>query len=396
MDQVRFGVVGVGNMGSHHLKSFKGRLPGGVLAAYCDTDAAMLEKRNAEFPGVPAFATHGEMFASKLIDAVVIATPHYDHCPIALEAFAAGIHVMCEKPLAVSVKAGRELIAEYESKYRDKVAFGIMFNQRTNPVYRKLRELVASGELGTINRVTWIITDWFRTWTYYASGGWRATWAGEGGGVLINQCPHNLDLIQWITGMMPKRVIAHASVGRYHPIEVEDDVHATLIYENGAVGQFITSTGECPGSNRLEISCDRGRVVVDNGTQMTWRRATQPVQEFNRTTTAAFNGPEMWDVQVPTGKQPEQQHDEVMKVFIKHLQTGRKTPLIADGPEGIRGLELGNAILMAGLTGTPVELPVDGAAYDSFILDLTKKYGGKKTLGPKDKADAGDFASSFR
>jgi predicted dehydrogenase len=396
VDQVRFGVIGIGNMGSHHLRSLNGKLPGAKLTAMCDSDPKMLEKRKAEFPDVPQFVTHKELLASGLVDAIVIATPHYDHCPIALDAFAAGVHVMCEKPLAVSVNAGRKLIAEYEAKYKDKVAFAIMFNQRTNTVYRKLKDLVASGELGEIKRITWIITDWFRTWNYYASGGWRATWAGEGGGVLINQCPHNLDLIQWITGMMPKRIIAHASVGRYHPIEVEDDVHATLVYENGAVGQFITSTGECPGSNRLEISCDRGRVVVDDGSRMSWRRSVVPVQEYNQTTDQAFQGPELWDVNVPTKRQPEQQHDEVMKVFIKHLLDGRKTPLIAEGPEGIRGLELGNAMLMAGLTGNPVELPVNGDAFDAFILDLTKKYGGKKTLATKDKAESGDFASSFR
>jgi predicted dehydrogenase len=393
VDQVRFGVVGLGNMGGHHLKAFTRGFAGATLTAMADTDPLRLEGRKKEYD-VPGFATHQEMFASKLIDAVVIATPHYDHVPIALDAFASGIHVLCEKPLAVSVNDGRRLIKEYEAKYQH-LTFGIMFNQRTNTAYRKVRELVASGELGEIRRVTWIITDWFRTNTYYASGGWRATWLGEGGGVLINQCPHNLDLIQWITGMMPKRVIAHASVGRYHPIEVEDDVHATLIYENGAVGQFITSTGEAPGTNRLEIACDRGRVVVEDGHKITWRRSRESVQKYCETTKEAFMGPEMWDVNVPVREQPAQQHDELTKVYIRHMLDGGKTPLLAHGVEGIRGLELGNAMMMAGLTGKPVDLPMDGDAFDAFIQDMAKKYGGKKTLETKSGVSA-DMASSFR
>ncbi len=394
LNPVRFGIIGYGNMGSSHARFFaQNKVPGGQLAAVADVDPARLAALKADHPHIAAFGTHHEMLKSGLIDAVIIAVPHYDHPSIAIDSFAAGMHVMCEKPLCVSVKAGRALIAEYEAKYTH-LKFGIMFNQRSNTVFRKLRELIAAGEMGRILRVTWLITDWFRSDAYYASGGWRATWAGEGGGVLINQCPHNLDLIQWITGMMPKRVIAHASVGKYHPIEVEDDVHATLLYEDGAVGHFITTTGECPGSNRLEISGDRGRIVVDNGV-MTWNRTRVPVLDYNKTTSQHFMGPERWDVQVPVGAQPQEQHPEVLKAFVKCLQTG--SPMMAEGVEGIRGLELGNAIMMAGLTGKPVDLPVDGDAFDAFIEDMKKTYGGRKTLAVADTAaPAGDFSSSFR
>jgi len=387
---VRFGIVGYGNMGSGHGR-YLANLPGGVLAAIADSNPARLEAAKIDHATVPTFATHQDLLHSGLVDAIIIAVPHYDHPPIALDAFAAGMHVMCEKPLCVSVKAGRALIAEYEAKYTH-LKFGIMFNQRTNTLYKKLRELIAAGEMGQIHRVTWIITDWFRSWSYYASGGWRATWAGEGGGVLINQCPHNLDLMQWITGMMPKRVIAHATVGKYHPIEVEDDVHATLLYESGAVGHFITTTGECPGSNRLEISGDRGRIVIEDG-EITWNRTRVPVQEYIRTTAQHFVGPERWDIRVPVGNQPPEQHPEVLAAFIKSIQTG--SPLIAEGVEGIRGLELGNAILMAGLTGKPVDLPVNGDEFDAFIEEMKKNYAGRKTLETVATSAAADLSASF-
>jgi predicted dehydrogenase len=380
-------------MGSSHSRTFSsGKLAGAQLTAVADINPVRLEQARADLPGIATFVSHQDLVKSGLVDAIIIAVPHYDHPAVALDAFAAGLHVMCEKPLCVSVKAGRALIAEYEAKYQH-LKFGIMFNQRTNTLYKKLRELIAAGEMGEIYRVTWLITDWFRSWAYYASGGWRATWAGEGGGVLINQCPHNLDLIQWITGMMPKRVIAHASVGKYHPIEVEDDVHATLLYENGAVGHFITTTGECPGSNRLEISGERGRIVVEDD-KMTWKRTREKVQEYSRTTTQQFMGPERWDVQVPVAPQPADQHPEVLKAFVKTIVTG--SPMTADGVEGIRGLELGNAIMMAGLTGKPVDLPVNGDEFDAFIEEMKKKYGGKKTLAVTESAAAADFSASFR
>lgn len=388
MEKVRFGIIGVGNMGSFHAE-YMNTLDGACLGAICDTDPVKREKAKAKHD-VPIFASHKELLDSKTCDAILICTPHYDHPPIAIDAFEAGVHVLCEKPLAVSVKAAKELNDLYEKKYKH-LKFGVMFNQRTLPMYRKLRDLVTSGELGEIFRVTWIVTDWFRTWAYYASGGWRATWAGEGGGVLINQCPHNLDLMQWVTDMMPSRVTAVAHIAKTHPIEVEDEVNAILEYPNGATGHFITTTGESPGTNRLEIASDRGRIIAENG-KLLWKRTRKSVKQENQTNPKSFLTIERWDVEIPLDKSPENQHMDVTKAFVKSVREG--TPLIAEGVEGARGLEIGNAMLMAGLTRKPVELPVDGAAFDQFILDLTKQYGGKKALQTQQGNTAG-FGGSF-
>jgi len=384
MSTVRFGIIGLGNMGSHHAR-YMNTVPGAALAAVCDIEAAKLEKFTTELK-VPGFKTATEMMASGSVDAILIAVPHYDHMPMAAEAFARGIHVLCEKPIAVSVKAAREGIAAYHAALKKfpTLKFGIVFQQRTNALYQRLRDLIVGGELGEISRITWIVTNWFRTWTYYASGGWRATWKGEGGGVLINQCPHNLDLIHYVVGgLMPSRVTAVGFVGKTHPIEVEDDISAIFEYPNGASGHFITTTGEAPGTNRLEIAGDRGKIVAEDG-KLTFHRTRKSVTEINRTSPESFAHVDTWKCEIPFtpgGDVHKLITDQFVDVIVKNKPNDT---LIAPGPEGVKGLEIGNAIMMSGLTRRPVELPVDGAAYDAFIEEMARKYGGKKTLETKD------------
>ncbi len=383
---VRMGVIGLGNMGSHHAKYLAaGGVAGATLGAVCDTDPSRLAKAKAD---VPRFATHGEMLASGTVDAVVVAVPHYDHPPVTTAAFDAGLHVLCEKPVAVSVSAARAVNAAAAAVPHLK--FGVMFNQRTNPMYQKLRELIADGELGEVTRVSWIVTDWFRTWTYYASGGWRATWAGEGGGVLINQCPHNLDLIQWVPGLMPSRVTAVASLGKTHPIEVEDEVSAILEYPSGAIGHFVTTTGEAPGTNRLEVCGDRGRLVAENG-KLLFRRTRRSVRGVREASPLSFASVEVWDCEVPYGPKVVDEHLAMTQNFVDAITQG--TPMLGPGIEGVRGLEIGNAMLLAGVTRTPVELPVDGERYDAFLKDLTAQHGGRKTLAARPAGPA-DLAGS--
>lgn len=386
MDSVRYGVIGVGNMGHIHAT---GLLEGGesVLGAVCELDKEKRDKWTAK--GVPVFDNYQALLTSGKVDAVIIAVPHYEHVPIALAAFEKNLHVMCEKPISVTVGAARTINEAYK-KYPH-LKFGIMFQTRTSPMYAKCRELVQSGELGEITRVTWVVTEWFRTYTYYASGGWRATWAGEGGGVLINQCPHNLDQIGWITGLAPQRVTAVASIGKTHPIEVEDEVSAIIEFTNGAIGHFVTTTGEAPGTNRLEIAGDRGRLVAEGG-KLLFRRTRQSVQEINRTSKQSFATVEAWDIEVPLDRSRPEGHRTMLNNFTAAVL--RDEPLLAEGTEGIKGLELGNAMLMAGLTRTPVDFPVDAAAYETFLKDLTKKYGGRKQLQTA-KADAVDMTASF-
>lgn len=386
MEKVRFGIIGLGNMGSFHLKEFP-KVQNAVCTAICDVDKAKLEKFAAG-TNLKRFENYQDMINSGEVDAILIAVPHYFHGEMARAAFAKNIHVLMEKPAAVSVSDARKTNEAYAKVPHLK--FGIMFQQRTNARYQMLRQLVADGELGEISRITWIVTDWFRTWTYYASGGWRATWAGEGGGVLLNQCPHNLDLIQWITGLMPNRITAIATIGKTHPIEVEDEVSAILEYPNGAVGHFVTTTGEAPGTNRLEIAGDRGKIIAERRS-LTFYRTRKSVQEFNRTSPDSFPSMETWEIDIPIPNKPEG-HVVITQNFVNAIL--KDEALISQGVEGLNGLEIGNAMLMAGVTRQPVSIPVDGAKYDAFIQEMIKKYGGKKTLATK--AAGGDMASSFQ
>ncbi len=375
MSTVRIGIIGLGNMGSHHA-TYMDQVAGCRLAAICDLDPARVERAAAKSPNAKTFSGHREMLDSGEVDAVLIATPHYDHPPIAIDAFERGLHVLCEKPVAVTVGAARRLNEEY-AKYSGKLKFGAMFNQRTRPFYKKLRELILAGELGEISRITWTVTDWFRTWTYYASGGWRATWAGEGGGVLLNQCPHNLDLLWWLTGgMKPSRVTAVAFIAKKHPIEVEDEVSAILEYPNGAVGHFITTTGEAPGISRLEIAGNRGIIIAEDDS-LKFRRLRSSSDDELRNSPLSFAQPERWDIEVPVKPEAEG-HRVVTERFVQAILNGG--PLVAEAIDGVHGLEIGNAMLMAGLTRTPVELPMNAEAYEAFLKDLIRKHGGRKQL----------------
>lgn len=363
MDAVRLGIIGIGNMGSSHTKSIMaGNVPGMVLGAVADTNPQKLAWMEETYPTVARFSTATEMMDSGLIDAVLVATPHYFHPPLVKEALSKGLHAISEKPAGVYTKAVREL-NEY-AQTQDKT-FAIMFNQRTNCVYRKMKEIIDSGELGRIRRVNWLITDWYRSQSYYDSGAWRATWAGEGGGVLLNQCPHNLDLLQGICGM-PCKVQAFTHNGKWHDIEVEDDVTAYLEYPNGATGVFITTTGDCPGTNRFEITLDGGRLICDGHT-LTMTKLSMPEPEFSKTYTGGFGTPESETFTVETdGLNP--QHNEVLRAFAAHILKGE--PLTASGLEGINGLTLSNAMHLSSWTGEAVTLPIDE---DRFLDELNKR-----------------------
>lgn len=388
MDQVRIGVVGLGNMGSFHVSAIPS-IHGAKLTALCDADAARVDKlAAAQPPETGRFTDYNAMLASGLIDAVLIATPHFQHCEIVRAALSHNIHVLCEKPVAVTVgDARRTNEAAAKSPH---LKFALVYQMRTVPLYQKMRELIQDGELGEITRFTWIVTDWFRPNAYYASSSWRATWSGEGGGVLINQCPHNLDLVSWITGMMPNRVTAVAFVGKTHPIETEDEVSAILEFPNGASGHFITTTGEAPGTNRLEIAGDRGKLVAEHG-KLTFTRNRKSAREVSENDPAPFATIESWEIDIPYKTSKPEGHGVIVQNFINAIL--KNEPLIAPGTEGIKGLELGNAMLMSGLKRTPVTLPLDAGEFDQFLKDLDHQYGGQKKL--ETRTAVADVATSF-
>ena len=364
--KVRLGIIGVGNMGSGHIANIlAGRCPEIEVTAVADINPERLEFAKSKLgEGVGRFGTAEEMLDSGLIDAAIVAVPHYFHPKYVLECFKRGIHVMSEKPAGVYTKQVREM---NEAAKSAGVVFGMMFNQRTDCLYRKMRELVQSGTYGNIRRTSWIITNWYRPQAYYDSGAWRATWSGEGGGVLLNQCPHNLDLWQWICGM-PSKVHTHMYFGKWHDIEVEDDVTTFVEYPNGATGTFITSTGDAPGSNRFEITMDGARILAD-GRKLYLTELAVPEPEFSRTNKVSFAAPPSKTVEVETDGRNEQ-HSGVLNAFAAAILRGE--PLVARGEEGINGLTISNAMHLSAWLGREIELPFDEELFYSELMKRVK------------------------
>ena len=383
MKTVRLGIIGLGNIGRFHAGYvLEGRV------ARCELTAVCLRNKElpAEFKSVAVFDDAEKLMRSGLVDAVLIATPHWQHPVLGSAAFAAGLHVLMEKPIAAHKADAGRLLAMHRS--HSGCVFGAMLQFRAQPHYRKMRGLIRRGTLGALVRVNWINTDWFRPDAYYASSGWRATWRGEGGGVLINQCLHNLDMLQWLVGM-PARVRGFCQFGRFHDIEVEDDVTAYLEWADGATGVFVSSTGEAPGTNRLEIAGTRGRLVLENGRLLSTQNEQDSV-ELCRATDQPFTRPVSAVEDIPF--QPEvHPHSVLLQNFIAAILDGE--PLIAPGAEGIHSLELANAILYSSLLGKTLELPLDGAAWAAKLEELIAISRVRKKVAA---TSAGDVAGSFQ
>lgn len=362
-DKIRLGIIGIGNMGSGHMRNVvEGNCPDFEVTAVADINPARLEWAK-EFTGgkVATYDNAIALLDSGKIDACIVSVPHYDHPTYAIECMKRGIHVMVEKPAGVYTKQVR--LMNEEADRHPEVVFGMMFNQRTNHVYRKMRELVQSGKYGRIRRVNWIITDWYRPQAYYDSGNWRATWSGEGGGVLLNQCPHQLDLLQWICGM-PESVQSHLHMGLWHDIEVEDDVTTYLEYPGGATGVFVTTTGDAHGTNRFEVQMDKARIIVNyDGLSVLEFDVSEP--EWSATNKEPFASMPAKEIQVETdGKNP--QHIGVLNAWGGAILRGE--PLVADGREGINGLTLSNAMHLSHFLGRKVTLPLDEDLYEAELM----------------------------
>ncbi len=386
MKEVRYGIIGLGNQGSYYIKSFfeKSEVKGGIITALCDNNPLKIDAIKGEVNSpVSYFTDYKEMLDSGLCDAVIVVTPHYAHPEITIEALNRGIHVICDKPAGVYTKQVRQM---NEVAEKSNAKFCMMFNQRTNYLYRKMRSLIQEGVIGEIQRVTWIITDWYRTQFYYDSGSWRATWKGEGGGVLINQCPHQLDLVQWICGL-PKKVTSFCSYGKWHDIEVEDDVTAFFEYENGATGVFITTTGEFPGTNRFEISGTKGKLLCENATIKFFRNEKDSVVYSREADSFVWPKTEEVEVEVD-GYNP--QHLGIINEFTRSILEDTASPV--DGREGINGVMLMNAIELSSWLGNkPVTLPVDEELYVKELNDRV----AKSTVVKEDKVVVLDTAGTF-
>lgn len=359
MEKVRFGIVGLGNQGTYYTSLFDdGQIPFGEVTAMCDVAPAKIKAMRARGERqVQYFSSYKRMLDAGLCDAVLIETPHYHHPEIAMECLKRGVHVLCDKPAGVYTAQVKEM---NRAAAKSRALFGMMFNQRTNCVYRKMRDIIASGEIGRLQRVVWVITHWFRSQRYYDTGSWRATWNGEGGGVLINQCPHQLDLVEWVVGERPSAVRGFCSYGKWHDIEVEDDVTAYFEYASGATGVFVTTTGEAPGVNRFEISGTKGRLVCEDEKLYFYKNA-QDSLTFSQTTEKVFGTPEVVVEEPETdGKNP--QHAGIINNFAAAI-LGHGS-LFVRGEEGIHSVELMNAIELSGWNGGErIELPIDDMRY---------------------------------
>lgn len=361
MERIKTAVIGIGNMGTAHAQSlWEGRVPGLTLAAVCDTDPARLAYAASAWPGVACYAGAAALLAGGGVQAAVVAVPHPLHSKIAGAVLVAGLHVLVEKPLDVRLSAAQALCRQAKESGR---VFALMLNQRTNPLFARAREIVQGGELGQLKRSVWIITNWYRTQHYYDSGAWRATWAGKGGGVLLNQAPHNLDIWQWICGM-PVSVTGYCDVARYHHIEVEDDATIFARYANGATGVFITSTGEMPGTNRLEIAGTKGKLVLENGALKWWRlRIAEDAIRFSARD--SFAAPECAYQEITSGA-PETAHTGIFQNFADAIQHG--APLLSPGEDGLKQLAISNAAYLSQWTGNAaIPLPPDTALFDRLL-----------------------------
>ena len=377
MKTVRYGIIGLGAQGTRYAINIfeKGKAENAVLTAMCDINPEAIEimKQKTANKDVEYFADYIEMLDSGLCDAVLIEVPHYQHPEMVMECLKRDINVICEKPAGVYTAQVREM---NEAAEKSNAVFGMMFNQRTNCIYRKMREMIAAGEIGEIQRVTWIITDWYRTQKYYNSGNWRASWEGEGGGVLINQSTHQLDLVQWVTGKLPVAVNGFCKYGKWHDVEIEDDVTAYFEYDNGATGVFITTTGEYPGTNRFEVSGTKGKLTCE-GETLVFSKNSIDSREYsiNSANTQMFDSPTFEKIIVETdGKNP--QHVGIINNFTNALLGCEE--LIAKGVDGIAGVELMNAIELSGWhSGARVTLPVDEKEY----LDELNRHRATSSYG---------------
>lgn len=385
MDHVRYGLIGMGAQGGTYAAMLTGGSLHGMqlpdppahctLGAICDNDPEVEAVYREQYPQTAFFRDWQELVLSDHVDAVVTTVPHYLHPEIAIFCLEHGVPVLVEKPAGVDAKSVR-LMNEAAAAHPD-TAFGIMFNQRTNRLYQQIKELVSSGELGEIRRSSWIINSWWRPDSYYQQSDWRATWGGEGGGVLVNQAPHQLDLWQWICGI-PQRVYAKILFGAHREIAVDNDVTLVTEYANGATGSFITSTHDPIGTDRLEIDLAKGKIVVEDSRKATIYRLKQSEQELNDSlsmrelsrllrsneagsslfTTEAIEHQDRWGLQ----------HMTVLDDFAAHLVHG--TELLAPGSDGINGVQLANAALLSAWLGEEVSLPVDE---DLFLSELNKR-----------------------
>lgn len=374
MNEVKVGVIGLGNMGKYHC-GYINEVPGARLTAVCDSNKKNIENlydtdidfdhgiKRIDSDDIEVFTDYNKMFQSGVIDLVIVAVPHFFHSTIVIDAFKNGIHVICEKPLTVTASEALKVIEEYR---KAKVVFSVMFQERISYINQKIKAMIDTGELGEIKRINWIKTDWFRTQKYYNSGGWRGTWNGEGGGVLINQAVHDLDLFQWFFGL-PKSLAALVYLGKWHDIQVEDDVTVMMEMENGATAIFITTTGDTPGTSRLEIIGEKGKLVYEDE-ELIFFKLANPVKQIIKESEIGFYKSEPEIINIKLKEKKEELSPKITGNVVNSILYGEK--LIVPGEEGLNSVQLINTILVSGIKKHRINFPVDEKEYLDLLEEL--------------------------
>lgn len=372
--KVRMAIIGIGNMGRTYACNIAdGFVEGMELTAVCcrnEEGRRWAKERLGE--GLVLVDSTDKLFELEdVFDAVLIVTPHKIHPELTIKAFEKGYHVFCDKPAGITARDARRMI---ESGKRAGKAYAMMFHNRTMPVYEKIKEMLTLGEVGELLRIDYVNTKPYRTKCYHTSSPWRSSFEHEGGGLLINQGQHYLDLWQWLFGM-PKRLTATIDYGKYNDFTVDDNCTIYMEFAGGVRGRFFSSTGEPAGEERIEVVGTKAKLVCLDGT-LTVSRYERSTKEWYETNTEPF-GKLKIEKEVITYEPCKAPYVVMLQNFSDHLRKG--VALIADGYDGYRTLQLSNAAYTSSWLEKEIELPVEETVFAQLLNEAVKKEQEKKS-----------------
>ena len=386
---MKLGIAGIGVIGESYLKLFKeGRIKEGEVAAVASRNTQRVEKilEKLNLQEVRVYGSLKEMLEKESLSGVIITTPHKLHVSMMKEALQMGVSVLTDKPLSSTRKEAEEM-AVFAKDYPDLVK-GVLFNKRANPIHKEIKKIIESGELGILRRALYEVTDYYRSHRYYEESGWRGTYEEEGGGVLMNQAVHQMDLLTWFTDL-PKEVMAFLKEGSHRPMTTENDAYLHLFYEGGGVGHFITSTHESPGVHRLELSFDQGQILMENEKTLKITKLQEPEEDFSRKTETLFaHVPGTLEVKEFEPLEDKEEHVRTIENFIRAIEGKEKIQSSLE--EAVKSITLVNAAYLSHFTGKKGAMDFSLEEYDRELhrkiqeeraLKEEKQTGKRMNLG---------------
>lgn len=360
MEKIRMAVIGIGIMGKKYAKMIReGMISGMRLGAVCCRSQENIQWAKAQLgEEIPVFENTKQLFeSSDLFDACLIVTPHKLHPEMIMQALDAGKHVFCDKPIGISMKQCQGIREKLD---QSGLVFAMMFHQRMYPKYERIHTLLENGTLGQIRRIMVENSRYYRTWYYHKSGSWRSSWKGEGGGALLNQGQHLLDIWQWLFGM-PDSLYAMIPYGKYNDFSVDDEATILMKYPDKKTAVLILTTGEGTWTERMEIAGSKGTLILEDN-HLTLHLYDQDLDDYKKT--AACSSREEFKEKVLEEVFPEDQepYEEMLTDFAQAVL--KKRPVRVNGLEGLNSLELTNAAYLSAWTGETVALPLDAERYE--------------------------------